>query len=316
VVATAAAAVHYFRAAEHAGHSDFATVWYGARLLLQRQNPYLLIGPGKPFEMPSPPYYPAPAFVAVIPLTLLSAHWASTVFIFLSAGLLAYGSTRESWHLLPVLPSVSFLTSAQLGQWAILFAAALYFPAISALAVVKPQNSVPVIAAARESRPLLFAVTGGAVLTAATFIFLPHWLSDWSRLVRQSHDFAVPLFQYTGVVVAAVLVRWRRPEAWLVLVAACVPQTWYPYNGLLLLLVAQTYHEACVLSLVSSAAWVAAALLSDGPARSPQVRSAQEAALIFGCYLPAAIAVIRRPNEGPPPFFLGWLKREPSAPPP
>jgi len=279
-------------------------------LLLQGQNPYVSIGPHKLVDLPSVPYYPAPAFVAVIPFTWLPVHWASTVFIFLSAALLAYGCTRESWHLLPAFPSIAFLTAAQLGQWAILFAAALFFPVIAALSVAKPQNALPVIASARTSRTIVWALIGGAILLAASFALEPAWVTEWLHLVRDSHDFSPPLFQYVGILAAAVLIRWRRPEAWLVFVAACLPQTWYPYNGLLLLFVAQTYREACVLSLVSTAAWLAAALLSDGPARSPQVRSALEAALVFGGYLPAAIAVIRRPNRGPSPFFLKRFNRE------
>lgn len=304
LIAIAAATLHFFRAAEHSGNSDFAIVWNAARLLLQGQNPYLLIGPNKLVDLPSVPYYPAPAFVAVIPFTWLSVHWASTAFIFISSALLAYGCTRDSWHLLPVFPSISFLTAAQLGQWAILFAAALYFPMIAALSIAKPQNALPVIASARTSRAMMFSLAGGTILVLLSFALLPHWLRDWWQLLRESRDFSSPLFQYAGVLVVAVLIRWRRPEAWLVFVAACLPQTWYPYNGLLLLFVAQTYREACILSLVSTAAWVAAALLSDGPARSPQVRAMLEAALIFGGYLPAAIAVIRRPNVGPAPFFL------------
>ena len=89
-------------------------------------------------------------------------------------------------------------------------------------------------------------------------------------------------------------------------VAACLPQTWYPYNGLILLVVAATYREASVLSLVSSAGWILAFLIADGKPRSPETRAIMSAMLIAACYLPATIVVLRHSNVGPTPY---WMRR-------
>jgi hypothetical protein len=85
-----------------------------------------------------------------------------------------------------------------------------------------------------------------------------------------------------------------------------MPQTWYPYNALILLVVAYTYREACVLSLVSSAAWLIAYAFFVGEWRSEQTQRVLTLVLIGFCYLPAVIVVLRRPNHGTPPI---WLKR-------
>ena len=306
VIAVASSVLHYFRAAQNGGLSDFGTVWHGARLMLHGSNPYALIGPGRMIELPSPPYYPAPAFVSAIPFTVLPLHLASTAFVFLSSFLLAFGATRDSWHHLPLFPSVAFITSAQLSQWSILFTAAAFIPAISFFGVVKPQSSIPVIARDTSSRSLVFAAVGTIVLGGISFLLLPTWPRDWWALIRTSDHFSPPIARYAGPLIALVLLKWKRPEAWLVFIAACFPQTWYPYNSLVLLIVAATYREASMLSLISTAGWVAAALLVSGPSRSPEVRAAGEAALIFACFLPATIVVLTRKNVSPSPY---WIQR-------
>jgi hypothetical protein len=101
---------------------------------------------------------------------------------------------------------------------------------------------------------------------------LPDWPREWLKLIGSTDYFTPPILRVGGVLVALVLVRWRRQEAWLIFIAACMPQTWYPYNGLLLLAVAATYREACVLSLFSSASWMAVYLFVPGEMRSEQTR--------------------------------------------
>jgi hypothetical protein len=309
VLGATAAAVNYFRAAEKGGISDFTPLWYGARMLLQGQNPYLLIGPHGLIETPTPLVYPAPAFVSVIPLTVFSFHTAAAVFVFLSTALLAWGITADGWHRLPIFPSVAFLTSAQLGQWSILMTAALFIPAVALVAVAKPQASLPVVGSTSSRRTLLAAAGGGLILVATSFWLLPDWPREWLKLIGSTDYFTPPILRVGGVLVALVLVRWRRQEAWLIFIAACMPQTWYPYNGLLLLAVAATYREACVLSLFSSASWMAVYLFVPGEMRSEQTRATWSAVLLATSYLPAVIIVLRRPNRGPSPWFFGIWSR-------
>lgn len=303
-LATIAGLMHYARAAETGGLSDFASVWHGAKFLLEGRNPYDLIGPGRLISLPSPAFYPAPAFVAAIPFTVFSYHWGSTAFVFLSTALLAWGSTADGWHRLPIFPSIAFLTSVQLAQWSILLTAAVFIPAIAFVAIAKPQASLPVVAGSNSRAAFLWAAAGSAVLFPASLLLLPEWPALWWQLIRTTDHFVAPALRFGGPAILLVLLRWRRPEAWLIAISACVPQTWYPYNSLILLTVAATYREASVLSLISSTGWIIAALMSDGGTRSPQTRAVMGAMLVAACYLPATIIVLRRPNTGPLPFWM------------
>jgi hypothetical protein len=302
VIASVAALAHYFRAADVGGLSDFGSVWQGARVLLAGGDPYATIGPGREIEMPWPTRYPAPAFVAAAPFTLLPLHHASTVFTFISTALLAFGVTAGSWHRLAAFPSIAFIASAQLGQWSILFAAALFIPLLSILAVVKPPTSLPVLAAAREGYTAVLAAVGAVVFLSISLLLFPGWPAAWLAVVETSDNFSIPVTRFGGLAILVVGLRWRRPEAWLILAAACTPQVAHPYNSLVLLFIAVTYREACVLSLVSSAGWIATIIAIAG--QSPiDARDELWGTMIAFCYLPATIAVLRRSNVGPGPWW-------------
>jgi hypothetical protein len=308
-IASLAALMHFLRAAETGGHSDFSTLWYGARMLVEHENPYALIGPGRQVDLPSVPNYPVPAFVAAMPFAILPVHVAGTVFVFVSVALLAFGCTRDSWHRLPLFPSIAFATSVHLAQSSILFSAAAFIPAIAAFSLLKPQGSLPVVGSAIDSQTVVWAAVGSVLLLIASFALMPGWAGEWLSVLTATDHFTPPIARFGGAAIALVLLRWRRAEAWFVFIAACTPQTWYPYNSLVLLLVAFTYREACVLSLVSSAGWILAVLVSEGDSRSPQTRAVMGAMLVAACYLPAVIAILRRPNSGIPPWWVQRLAR-------
>lgn len=309
IIGLVAASLHYFKPGGSGGLSDFSTLWYGSSFLVKGLNPYSMIGPHRVIDLPSPVFYPAPALVAVLPLTVFSVEHAGVVFVFISAALLAYGATREGWYLLPLFPSVPFLTSARLGQWSMLMTAALYVPWIAALGICKPQASIPVLAASTERKTWLAAALGGGLLLAVSFILMPAWPAEWMKLLRSSDYFRAPIMTVIGMPVALILLRWKRPEAWLVFTAACLPQTWYPYNSLILIAVAATYREACALSLISSAGWFATYAFFAGDWRSAETQLVmQYASVLFG-YFPATFVVLRRPASGPSPLWLESLMR-------
>lgn len=303
-IAVGAAALNYFRAAEHGGLSDFSPLWYGARMLMEGRNPYLLIGPHKTIDMPTPLFYPAPAFVSVMPLTIFSFHVAGAVFVFLSTLLLVWGATANGWHRLPIFPSVAFLTAAQLGQWSMLMTAAVFLPAVALIGIAKPQASLPIVASSSSRLAFAASVIGGLVLLGFSFALFPGWTAAWWRLLSETDYFVAPIVRPGGLVIALVLLRWRRSEAWLVFLSACLPQTWYPYNGLLLLVVASTYREACVLSLFSSATWMVVYLFLPGEMRSSPTRELWGTLLVASSYLPATLLILRRPNTGPRPWWM------------
>jgi len=304
LVAVFAATLHYLRANLNHGWSDFTPLWQAARLLLSGQDPYQLIGPDRQYHSAYPMYYPATTFVAVTPFAAIpSFQWASTFFVFVSSVLLAYGCTRDDWRLLPIFPSIAFLTSATLAQWSIIITAMLFIPALGFLALAKPQSSLPVLSS--SERPATYwAIAGGLFLLLMSLALMPGWPREWWTMARSSRDFVPPLLRFAGFAIPVVLLKWRRPESWLVLVSACVPQTWPPYNGLVLMTVANTYREASFLSLISSASWICFAWFADGLGDARE-RSMMAGVLNLFGYLPAVLLILRRPNVGAGPFAIG-----------
>ena len=284
-------------------HTDFSPLWFSAQALLNGGDPYGLVGPGRVFHSAYPVLYPAPAFVMSLPFAGLSEHWANLAFVFVSAFLLAYGITTDGWHRLPLFVSLTFVASLVSAQLSILLTAAVFLPAVAAIAAAKPQAALPIVATAASPLTSKAALIGGAVMLAISFAFLPEWPAEWWAQVRDAHQLTAPITRIGGFTIALVLLRWRRPEAWLVLMLACTPQTWYPYNALVLLALPNTFRESCALSLVASCGVLLGLILVDN-------WQGQEANRVLGnlmvatAYLPATMMILRRPNEGRPP---GWL---------
>jgi hypothetical protein len=309
IIAVTAASMHWFRGGVSGGASDFSMLWYGAKALLAGDNPYALIGPGRQIDLPSTLFYPAPALAAVIPFTVIPYEIAGALFVLISAWLLAFGATKDGWQLLPIFPSVVFLSTARLGQWSILITASLFIPSLAFFAIAKPQGFLPVILSSRKRGTWIASAIGAIALLAISFMLFPHWVEAWWAQLGTTDYFSAPIASWRGIAIATLILRWRRSDAWLVLVAACMPQTWYPYNGLILLCVATTYREASVLSLLSSAGWFAAFLFLSAGFRSPETRVGFESILIALGYLPATILVLRRSNTGPGPAWLERLRK-------
>ncbi len=288
--------------------SDFSPIWFGAKALLHGANPYGLIGPGLVFDSRLPVLYPSTAFALAIPFSLLSELWASLAFIALSTFLLAYGITRDGWHRLPLFASVSFVTSAQLAQWSTLMTAALFIPSLAVVIAAKPQAGLPIVAASRSTTAIKAAIIGGIALIVVSLVLFPRWPLEWLGHVRATEQLRSPLTRLGGVAILFAALRWRRPEAWLVLSMAALPQTWYSYNVLPLLTVGNTFRESGLLAIISSAGSIATAFLVTDlySARTAQVGGTM---LVATAYLPAVLLVLRRPNEGPVTAWMNYLSR-------
>jgi hypothetical protein len=284
-----------YRYSKFGDRSDFSQALFGARALLNGADPYALVGPGRVYDSHWPVMYPATTYVAAIPFTPLSDGYAAEIFIGVSVFLLVYGLTADTWHRLPMLASVAFTHSVQLAQWSPLMTAILFMPLLGMFAALKPQASIPIIAVSQLRKSITAAAIGGISLFAISLAMFPSWPAEWLRVVRSGEQFAPPILRLGGFLILLALTRWRRPEAWLILLMALMPQTWGWYNVLPLLAIASTYREACVLSLVSSfGALMTAWYITD--ADSGAGRSAWGAAQVAFAYLPAVIAVLRRPN--------------------
>jgi hypothetical protein len=286
-------------------HSDFGMLWFGARALFRGLDPYPLIGPGREFNYTWPLIYPLPAVVSVMPLAVFSERIAATLFVGTSSALLSFGLTRDGWYRLPLFISEAFLSSARLGQWSILITASLFLPWLATIAIAKPQSSIPVIAGSTSRKAAVFAIAGGIALLAVSMLLQPTWVPEWLAGVRNAKHMEPPISRFAGFLLLLVLLKWRRPESWLVLTLGSLPQSWGWYGTLPVFTIPATFGESFFLTGVATiGGYIAAVLTPDGLAEDA-FYNWTATVIIMTIYLPAVVLILRRPNEGPSP---AWLK--------
>jgi hypothetical protein len=285
---------------------DFDQVWYAARALAAGRNPYAEIGPGLSFDWSAYFYYPLTAVVAASPLSILARPWAASLFAALCAAAFVYAATRRTLAPAVVITSGSAAMAAETVQWSPLLGAAFGVPWLGIFLSAKPTIGLAVFVA----RPTRFAVLGTVVLAGIAFALMPTWPREWldavrhtSLLVEGGTPYVAPITTPGGAFALLALLRWRRPEARLLLALACVPQTTLLYETVPLFLIPATIVEGGALWLGSwlVAAWVAAA----GPFESDALRfAASGTAIGWLMYLPCVAMLLRRPNAGPLPRLI------------
>ena len=303
-MALAASVLSGFRAflwvSGEAKSRDFDQVWFAARALFAGQNPYREIGPGLQFDWPAPLYYPLTAAIAVTPLSLVERHLAAVIFAAIASGAFVWAATRRSLAPAVVITSASAALAAETVQWSPLLGAAYGIPWLGALLSAKPTIGFAVFAA----RPTRAALIGAGALFAVSLALMPSWPHEWISALHHTSlgmkggtPYLAPVGTVGGALSALALLRWRRPEARLVLALACVPQTPLLYETVPLFLVPATLKEGGVLWLGS---WVAALWLSgsDRTAMMPRDSRSPRTAIGWCLYLPCVVMILRRPNDG------------------
>lgn len=285
------------------GSRDFDQVWFGARVLWNGQNPYQLVGPGRVFDWPWPLYYPATALLLASPLALLPVDVARAIFVGGSATLLAYGVTRESWTRLSLFGSCAFALAVMAAQWSPLLTAMLCLPSLAYLVPVKPNIGLGLVAYRPTASVVIRALASTVGMALLAYLLLPSWLGDWLRLVRSAPHFTVPLSHLGGPLLLLSLLRWRRPEARLLLALAVVPQNMVIYATLPLFLIPRTFRESLVMVTLNNLAFAFITLVLGMP-RSPAENYYNGDTLVVLCYLPCLIMVLRRPNVGDVPEWI------------
>jgi hypothetical protein len=291
---------------------DFDQLWIAGRALLDGHDPYAVVGPGRTYAglyWPWPLAYPLTAVLLVLPLAALPFVLARAVFAAIGMTVLAWALLRDGWWRLPILLSFPALYAARQAQWSPFFTAALLVPGFAAVAAAKPNLGLALVAAARSPRAartaLVTAIVAGLVLGVVSLIVQPDWPQAWIAALRMSPRFVSPILRPGGVLVLLALLRWRRPEARLLVVLACLPQTGHWYDALPLFLVPQTALETwslVLLSHIGGRIWLS--LPNTGtPATDLKMVGTF---LVLSAYLPGVLMVLRRPNEGELP---AWLER-------
>ena len=277
--------------------SDFGETWAGARFLLGGINPYDAIGPQGLFSFPFPFLYPLTAAVTALPLAPLPANVADAVFMAFSSAALAWALTRKTVRnpQLLVFASAAFLTAIGNVQWSPLMTAAGLLPALGFLLACKPTIGLALLAAYPSWR----SIVGAGLFAATTIAIWPWWPASWLRLLPLQTHIMAPVTLWGGPLVLLGLLKWRRPEARLLVGFACVPHTVVLYETIPLFLIAETWAEGAILALLTPLVWYLQEHVG-GPYPTYEAWSlsrGQWQLLFF--YLPCLLMVLRRPNVGP-----------------
>jgi hypothetical protein len=248
-------------------------------------------------------FYPLPVIALALPVAMLPAAVAGVVFTAGASGALAFLLTADGLGELALLLSAPVVLCVFAAQSTAALLAASLVPIAQGPLVVKPTTGVALLAA----RPTRWAAVGGVFLCIAAFLVLPSWPLEWLAAVARSPYYHAPILRgIVGPFLGLAALRWRRPEARILFVLACVPQLLLFYDQLPLALVPRSERERLVFAWSSWAAylgWVATS--SHG---TFQVVDLREAApwVLFLVYLPALVMVLRRSNEGSVPK---WVER-------
>jgi len=176
-------------------------------------------------------------------------------------------------------------------------------PWLGAVAVGKATLSAAVFA----YRPNWRFVVSAAGIGLLSLAFLPGWPAEYFAEIagRTRGNYRVPLLVGPGILLPLALLRWRRPEARLIAVMSCVPQTMLFYDQLALGLVAGSLRQAMIFAACSYLPFFVIPLMA--PRGTLAVLSDITSVLIVWMYyLPCLIVVLARPNTGPVPV---WVER-------
>lgn len=293
---------------------DFTWPWRAARALLDGKNPYDVIRPSGPYPLDANFKFTLPAAVVAIPFAWVRPQVAAAAFSAISAALLSYALTAEEWGRLFILVSPPFLVNALSGQWSALLMAAAILPGLKWLWVCKPT----VGGAMFVYRPTVRSGVVTLLVVLASLVILPSWPRDWLESVRTdpAQHYIAPVTLLGGPIMLASLTRWRTSEGRMMLILSFAPQALTFYSALPPLLAARTRMESLLLASSSTLAWFGWQWALHG-------RPIQQSRPVYGgnwilwlCYVPALILVLRRPNEGAVPSIVergvawlpGWLR--------
>jgi hypothetical protein len=196
----------------HQNAGDFHWALHLAERLAAHQNPY-----DTPLEQ-----YPLPAAFAAWPFLRIAPEVAAGLFYGISSALLAFGLTRKSYGRLRIFLAFPFWAGLLTAQWSTIIAASAFFPLLLPFTMMKPQVGLPVFLTRLSRRGLVAC----ALAAGLSLIVLPQWPRLW---LGQAHDYEhfIPLCVFPGPLLALASLRYRERDAWLLLLAALMPQRWF-----------------------------------------------------------------------------------------
>lgn len=273
------------------GAHDFGNSYYAAKHTLMGHNPYVAIL-SEPGQILWPIYlHPLTNAVAVFPLTPLAPKVAAGVFFAVSTATLTFALTRDGIWRLPMLLSAPFVVASWSVQFSPLLVACALMPRqLGWLAPVKVNLGV----AAFAYRPSRWTIIGGGVLVVVSLLVRPTWPLEWLQTLPTAPSHISPVLYPFGFLALLAVLRWRTPEARLLLAMTLIPSAPWFYDHLMLWLVARTVWQMWFLTAVS---WVTlvATLASEGMIFEPRMANIQPF-IAWGIYLPALLVVLWNPG--------------------
>jgi len=211
----------------HQNAADFQWAIHLAHRLLAHQNPY-----DTPLEQ-----YPLPAAFLALPFLRMPQELAGGIFYGLSSFLLALGLTRENYSRLRVFLAYPYWAGVLTAQWSTIITASAFFPLLLPVTIMKPQIGLPVFLTRMTRRGLLACL----FIAALSLVVLPRWPLLW---LGQAHNYEhfIPLLVFPGPLLLLALLRYRDRDAWLLLLAALMPQRWF-YDAFILWLIPKSRRE-------------------------------------------------------------------------
>jgi hypothetical protein len=233
--------------------SDWDQLPIAARALLAGQNPYQAIAE-REAELNTRLYYPLPAVLVTVPFALIPLDYARSLFVGIGSGLFVYVMlTMHGWAGLLVLGSAAWLQAFFIAQWSPFLTAAALLPWLNGVLIVKPTSGLALASVAPDRRMLPVSLG----LLVVSFLVMPNWVQAWTRETSYPSHILAPVQRPGGFLLLLAFLRWRAPEARLLGLLACVPQSVAPYELLPLFLIPRGFREMAALTLLTQVGSVA-----------------------------------------------------------
>jgi len=211
----------------HQNAGDFGWALHLAQRVAAHQNPY-----DTALEQ-----YPLPVVFVAWPFLHIPPAAAAGFFYGISTFFLALGLTRQSYGRLRVFLAFPYWAGLITAQWSALIAASAFYPMLLPTTMMKPQVGLPVFLTRLSRRGALACV----FVAGLSLAVLPSWPLLWLSQTRYYEHF-IPLLVFPGPLLLLAVIRYRDRDAWLLLLAAMMPQRWF-FDSLPLWLIPRSRRE-------------------------------------------------------------------------
>ncbi|MFL5459714.1 MAG: hypothetical protein ACJ8AY_03440 [Gemmatimonadales bacterium] len=274
--------------------SDFDLLYKAAASLIRGESAYPTAAQSFP--------YPLPAVLLAVPFSFLPLTLARPLFDVLVGWAFAFALWRlRGPNGLLALMSGAYVFAMASSQTTPLMVAAILVPALGFLLAVRPNVS----AALWIARPSWLAVPGAILFLGLSLALYPSWPREWwLTLPAETAFLAPPILRPMGFLLLLAAIKWRTPEARLLLGMAFIPQTTLPYELVALALIPANRLEMTVYVVGS---WMA--VVASNHMQLAEWGSTGWPISLCTVYVPMLYLVLRRPATSKKGLILAKERR-------